>query len=662
MNKFRRYLKVASLCCVLILISSFLLPTSALQSTHLEQVEHLGQYLARSGSRRANWPAALILDTISGNGVGIRVGARSPVGASVGQTISYNQRLNIRAGTSNGANLRFRTRANTDPGYLAAAGRHPTRSSEYYFPCGASHRFLIGWRSGNRGGCDPVSFRPGSTTRVGPSAENQVQTIVAESVTRKQVRDPRWVARVNLRHYCSAIADSGDQWGVSLSERSWSQEEVAAVCQQAVETCEATGDQTCFIAHQGDWRRYHPKQLFRNVDLLLQCEQNREYHSKVSDLEVVEGWKQLQQKAQDDQASACVLYMYYFDEVLIAPTTEQKTLIYTDSSDSGFVINDILGNTEITITSPSDTGLRKVPLQPGERYVANYQAGTVQVEPIPPEDRLTIAESQTVHSFLDENQWDDSAKADIRAYGTDFNDLFLPKPPAVAVESRTVRGVSVVVAEVDLNNPNTILSVSREEDVRNAGGLASFARSKNAATVLSGTFEDSNNSNWTTISEGSFLEGEQSRNWSNYTVLGLRRGNQPEMIARRNRPEWSAYWFALTGHPRLVSGGIPGVTEVAQGSSLNINSRAGRAGIGFSRSSNRLYHVITNDPVSLPEMAEIMKAIGCDEAMNLEGGGGYFIVRDDQIYGPGTVRSPVIVINDAENVPNTAIQQAWQNF
>lgn len=662
MKKYRKYLGFASLCCTLILMSSLLVPSYASLSNSQRGSEILDQQLANGGSsRRSNWPAALILDSISGSGVGIKEGVNLPVRASRGQTIAYNRTLNIRAGTSNGANLRFLTRSGAVPNYLASAGRHPSRSSEYYFPCGAAHRFVIGWRSGRRGGCDPVSFSPGRVLRVGPTAGSQ-DTMALASSAGKQVYDPRWVAPVNLRHYCSAIADSGNQWGASLSERSWSEAEVEAVCQQAVETCEAAGDQECFIANRGDWRRYHPKPLFRNVDLLLQCEEGKEYHSKVSDLEVNAGWQQLEQEARSDQASACVLYMYYFDEVLISPSTEGRTLIYTDSSNSGFVINDLLGSVEITITDPSETSLQTVSLQAGERYVANYQAGSVNVETIPPDERVEIASSPTVGAFLDEAQWNEDVQEDIEAYDKALQDEFLPELPAVEVEEQTVAGVRVVVAAVDLSNPNTILTIAREEDVRSAGGLRPFAQRRNAALVLSGTFEDPNNSNWTTISEGRFLEGQQSRNWSNYTVLGLQRSNQPEMLARNQGPNWDAYWFALTGHPRLVSGGVPGVTEVAQGASLNLNSAAGRAAIGFSQSPNKLYHVITIDPISLPKMAEVMRTIGCDEAMNLEGGGGYFIVNQTQVYGPGQVRAPVIVVNDAENPPAAAIQQAWQNF
>jgi hypothetical protein len=663
MSNFKKYLATAFTCFLLTLTSGLFIPTLAWNSNVVNGQEILSRDLANGGTSRSDqWPAEVVIDSISGNGVGISTGPQRPTQAAPGQTFSYRRRLHIRAGSSNGANLRFVTQSGSLSNYLASAGRHPSRSSEYYFPCGASNRFVIGWRSGGRGGCDPVSFSPNRATRIGPAANTSPPPYLAEADLGKQENNDLWVARINLRHYCSAIADTGNQWGVSLSEQAWSEEEVEAVCQQAVETCEASGDQSCFVAHRGDWRRHNPKYQFRNIDLLLQCEQGREYHRKVSDLEVVEGWQQLEQEALTDRASACVLYMYYFDEVLITPVTDQRTLIYTDSSEAGFVINDVLGAVEITVTSPSDTDLQKVQLRPGERYVATYESGTVEIETIPPEDRLEIADAPTVRSFLDENQWDDSAKADIAAYNTDFRENFLPEPPAIKVEQQTIAGVSVVVAEIDLENPDTILTVSHEDNVRRAGGLLPFARQNNAALVLSGTFEDANDSNWTTISEGRFLEGQQSRNWSNYTVLGLRRGNQPEMLARRNQPEWDAYWFALTGHPRLVSNGVPGVTEVAPGSTLDINGDRGRAAIGFSRSPNKLYHVITNTGIPLSKMAEVMKEVGCDEAMNLEGGGGYFIVHRNQVYGPGEVRAPVIIVNDAESPPAEAVRQSFQTF
>lgn len=663
MNRYRKHMIIASLCCFLVLISGFVVPALAWRLNHWQSSGITYQYTARGDTaRHANRPKELIIDALSGNGVSIREGVDPLVRASRGETVGYNRSLFVPAGTENGANLRFLTNSDEETDYLASAGRHPSSSSEYYFPCGASARFVIGWTAGDRSGCDIVSFSPSGATVIGPAGSNQLPLFLAESVTSKQGKNDRRAARTTLRHYCSAIADTGDQWGVSLSKDTWSEEEVAATCQQAIETCEAKGNQECFIAHRGDWRKSHPFVQFRNVDLLLQCDQNREYHSKVSGSAVIEGWEQLESEALAEQASACVLYMYHFDEVLIRPATEQEILIYTDSSETGFEINAILGSVEITVTSPSDTSLRKELLQPGMRYVADYQSETVILEPILPEDRLEIASSPTMISFLDEERWDESVRDDIEAYSRAFREEFLPKPPAISLEQRTVAGISVVVAEIDLDNPDTIFTVSREEDVRNAGGLVPFARRSNAALVLSGTFEDPNNSNWTTISEGSFLEGEQSRDWSTYTVLGLGRDNQPEMLARRNQPQWDAYWFALTGHPRLVNNGVPGVTEVALGSSINIDGPAGRAAIGFSRSPNKLYHVITNTSISLSKMAEVMKAVGCDEAMNLEGGGGYFIVHNEQVYVPGEVRSPVVVVNDAENPPAEATQQAWKMF
>jgi hypothetical protein len=245
-----------------------------------------------------------------------------------------------------------------------------------------------------------------------------------------------------------------------------------------------------------------------------------------------------------------------------------------------------------------------------------------------------------------------------------LQDQFLPQPPAIKVGRQTVSGVSVVVAEVDLSNPSIIVTSAQESEVSASGGLSRFATSRNAALVLSGTFGRAGavEDNWSVVSEGRFIQGESSRNWSNYTVLGIKQNNEPEMLPRSGVQNWGEYWFALTGHPRLVNGGVADVTEVARGSSLPINEPLGRAAIGFSRGNRKLYHVITNEGVSLPKMAEIMRAIGCDDAMNLEGGGGYFIVHEGQVYGPGEVRSPVIVINDAEHPTTPQRQEAWNSF
>ncbi|NEP00480.1 MAG: hypothetical protein F6K58_17715 [Symploca sp. SIO2E9] len=255
------------------------------------------------------------------------------------------------------------------------------------------------------------------------------------------------------------------------------------------------------------------------------------------------------------------------------------------------------------------------------------------------------------------------------AYVWTFSDPYITcneTPSAVHVERTTVDGVNIWKAEIDLNNPNTIVTLVKRSDVDQAGGFTQFAKNTKAALIASGTFSE--DTNWTMISEGKTIQGEDTKNWSNYTVLGLRSGNQPEMFARPEVSQWNEYWFALTGHPRLVSGGNPGVTEVAPGSTLNINDFAVRGAIGFSSKEKKLYHIITNDRIPLNRLAKIMHLIGCDQAMNLEGGGGMVLAcKGDSPNCNGTplvageVRSPLIVVYDAQ-YRDERITKAWEHF
>ncbi|NEO33766.1 MAG: hypothetical protein F6K36_25765 [Symploca sp. SIO3C6] len=256
------------------------------------------------------------------------------------------------------------------------------------------------------------------------------------------------------------------------------------------------------------------------------------------------------------------------------------------------------------------------------------------------------------------------------AYVWTFSDHYIPcnkNPSAVQVERTTVDGVNIWKTEIDLNNPNTIVTLVKTADVEQAGGFTQFAKNSKAALIASGTFSE--DTNWTMISEGNTIQGEDTKNWSTGTVFGLKTGNQAEMFARPDVPEWNEYWFALTGHPRLVSGGNPGITEVVSAPDEDfIKGDQYRAAIGFSSKEKKLYHIVTNDPIPLNRLAKIMHLIGCDQAMNLEGGGGMVLAcKGDSPECNGTplvsgeVRSPLIVVYDAQH-RDERITQAWELF
>lgn len=239
---------------------------------------------------------------------------------------------------------------------------------------------------------------------------------------------------------------------------------------------------------------------------------------------------------------------------------------------------------------------------------------------------------------------------------------------AIQVEKVVVDGVPILKSSIDLNDPDVIFTVVPVEEVEGAGGFTSFVRSRGAALVTNTTFEDAEKLRWTTISQGTIIEGEGSVNWSTGTVLTLGQHNAPEMINRVDGLDWSRYWFSITCLPRLLRDGV----EDIFGSSQYLDDSGNqRSAIGFSRSTGTLYHVITEERhgrVPLPQLARIMQSLGCDEAMNLEGGDGVLLAHGTRIFVNDVelhnqpVRAPVIVVYDKDHPAPADIKDSWEQF
>lgn len=598
-------------------------------------------------------------------------GRNQPQRLQPGKLIAYERKLFI-PGTpkkGNGATLGFVAQEDNQKkiDHLAAAG-FSTVGSTYYYPCKYRGSFTIGWKPGTNN-CSEITY--GSIkTIIGPAAKPKL--LDEEEMARSdEIRDYEWEefyngASVNRHQYCSAANKTGKGWSINLDSY-WRTPDSPTkdVCEAAIEDCQKKIGDTCFITGRGDWRAYDPKGT--QLNLLLQCADGRLYHRQGDSINVYGLYTDLEQEARKAGATSCTFNIYRNDEVLISPSSEQRTLICTEPTEKGFAIHNLVGS--VTITPPGDPKeVKTVSLQPKQSYVFINPTNKGTREELSEEQRKAIVELPVVQAFLNGDNWSPDLSQEIEEYQKAVQDQFHKPPasPAVQVEETVVNGVPIWKTTIDLNDPETLVTLVPKADVAKAGGLARFAKSKNAAIIASSTYGDEKGQSrnvWTMKTEGRFIGYIQnSERWSTGTVLGLKRGNQPEMVARANTPEWDQYWFALTGHPRLVSNGVAGVTETAPGAMLNITGSAGRAAIGFSSKTKTLYHVITKENISLDKLAKVMLSIGCDEAMNLEGGNGRVLAHKGTPLVSGEVRSPLIVVYDAQNPPPQSISDNWASF
>ncbi len=105
-------------------------------------------------------------------------------------------------------------------------------------------------------------------------------------------------------------------------------------------------------------------------------------------------------------------------------------------------------------------------------------------------------------------------------------------------------------------------------------------------------------------------------------------------------------------HPKLEGFKDPSVLGVAT-----------RAAIGFPASGKKLILVHFENKISLKQEAQAMKALGCYEAMNLDGGTSRaFAANGKVLISAGRKLTNVIVVYDAKHPATTALRQSWERF
>lgn len=246
----------------------------------------------------------------------------------------------------------------------------------------------------------------------------------------------------------------------------------------------------------------------------------------------------------------------------------------------------------------------------------------------------------------------------------------------VKVIRRIVGGVPLYQTTIDLTDPHTFMTIGLAQDApianssRVSYGDEAFshmvARAR-AAVVANGTFFSKDAEKrvmGNLVAEGRFLKYSP---WENYgTTLGLKAGNRPEMITARveGQPLWHEHWFSLTGGPRLLKHGKVWLAPRSEGfRDPNVLGPAVRAAIGFPRSGKKLVLITFLRPVSLAQEAHIMRAVGCSEAMNLDGGSSLGLARSGRILiPPDRPLTNVIVIYDAKHPAPSSLRDSWSLF
>jgi exopolysaccharide biosynthesis protein len=88
-----------------------------------------------------------------------------------------------------------------------------------------------------------------------------------------------------------------------------------------------------------------------------------------------------------------------------------------------------------------------------------------------------------------------------------------------------------------------------------------------------------------------------------------------------------------------------------------------RSAIGFTPNRKKLLHVTFVKPISLKQEAEIMQALGCWEAMNLDGGTSLALAKGNRILrGAQRKLTNVIMVYDTKYPAPDDLRLSWKAF
>lgn len=247
---------------------------------------------------------------------------------------------------------------------------------------------------------------------------------------------------------------------------------------------------------------------------------------------------------------------------------------------------------------------------------------------------------------------------------------------AIRFEKKKLHGVSFYQTTIDLADPQTYMSIALPHGALEANSsfvtygdetFDSFVKRCHGAVLMNGTFFSKDAEKrvmGNLVSEGRFLKYSR---WENYgTTLGIKEGNQLEMVTARaeGQPRWDDHWFSLTCGPRLLRKGEVWVYPEIEGfTDSHVLTVGPRQAIGYSRTRDKIYLVTFLSGLSLKQEAEMMKGIGCYEAMNLDGGASRALAHDGNIIvKAGRPLTNVLVVYDKAHPAPPNVVDSWAHF
>lgn len=224
------------------------------------------------------------------------------------------------------------------------------------------------------------------------------------------------------------------------------------------------------------------------------------------------------------------------------------------------------------------------------------------IAPVPVEDRLAPKPQSKKKPSLDQRR--QSARK------------------AVAYRKLIASGVPCHVVQVDLKSPHIRLRAVRAQDLgANSRSFRSFVLQTQPIAAITGTFFDTASEAiiCNLVRDGKLLESGGAGH-----TLSLSRTNRAEWMSTAGvaggRHDWSQSEFAVSGGPTLIRDGFIQLDAHSEGfSDPGLFRSAPRAGIATTP-QGKLLLITVNQNITLTRFAQVMRSLGAQDAMNLDGG------------------------------------------
>jgi hypothetical protein len=282
----------------------------------------------------------------------------------------------------------------SSPSGMQVHTRPLPQKTEYTFPCRANvGNIVLGWGKGKDRSCAP----PGVTFITGRSLNAQL----LEPFKIAQVINQHLIAQTSLEQlkflYCS-VAAKGRGWWTRWG--SW--EDGYDPCEEATQQClQASSEGKCTVVSMGEW-----KATDRNLLVSIECADNRVLTAKSGGVTAAQSLvRELLLEAKFDRNKLCGLNVYHPNDVIVAPASEQATLIQAQGLDNTLTIDALVGDVIIRSAKTPGGKILKV------RHRYTYPDDNVQ-----PINNRDLNDMPLVKEFLDPINWPQGTAKQIESY------------------------------------------------------------------------------------------------------------------------------------------------------------------------------------------------------------------------------------------------------